>query len=140
MLSKQDFFNSQKGSVTIEFIGILPAVFIAMLVLWQFLLGVYAVIVTQSAANEAAKVYAITGDESEAEQAAENIVETAGETLTFGHVSITHTASDGYFTVHVDVSFNLTFLPEILTKNLLDEDEKYLAIPIQQELHSRMIY
>ncbi|UFJ39240.1 pilus assembly protein [Brevibacillus humidisoli] len=140
MASKQGYFNNQKGSVTVEFIGILPAVFIGMLVLWQFLMGVYAVIVTQSAANEAAKVYSITENESEAEQAAEKIVETVGETLTFDSLSISNTTSDGYFTVNVDVSFNLTFLPDIITKNVVDEDEQYLAIPIEQELRSRKIH
>lgn len=50
--------SNEKGSVTVEFIAILPFVFLIMLICWQFLVGVYGVIISQSAANEAAKVYA----------------------------------------------------------------------------------
>lgn len=102
-------FRDEDGSATIEFIGILPLVFIMMLVLWQFLVSVHGIIVTQSAVNEAAKVYSITESSAEASAAAQNIIQTAGSYITFSNAPIT--GSD-QFTAQVSVTIDLVFLPE----------------------------
>lgn len=101
--------NNEKGSASIEFIGIIPLVFLIMLILWQFLISAYAVIITQSAANEAAKVYSITESASEAYAAASTIVNTAGSSIEFSGSTISG-ADDFKATVSVKIKF--VFLPD----------------------------
>lgn len=128
------FFN-QRGSVTVELIGILPLVFLILMICWQFLVGVYAVITAQSAANEAAKVYAITRDNVEAMNAAENVVSAAGGGISYQNGAI-HANGDGYFTAEIDVAVDLVFIPSPIRDNLDPEDR---VISFQRELTSRVI-
>ena len=46
----------ERGSSTIEFLGMIPLVFLVIMIAWQFIAGAHAVILAESAANEAAKV------------------------------------------------------------------------------------
>lgn len=101
--------NNEKGSASIEFIGIIPLVFMIMLVLWQFLISAYAVIVAQSAVNEAAKVYSITESSSEADMAAANIVNTAGSSIQFLGSGI---SGGDEFEAEVNVDIKFVFLPD----------------------------
>ena len=107
----QSLKNNQKGSATIEFIGVLPLVFMIMLILWQFLISAYAVIVAQSAANEAAKVYSITESRAKAQNSAQKIVSTAGSSIQFRGLSL---PPNDDFTATVDVAIDLVFLPKKL--------------------------
>ncbi len=142
MKRKKRYLSNEKGSVTIEFIGILPLVFLIMLICWQFLIGAYAVITAQAAANEAAKVFAITQNESEALAAAQNIVEAAGGGIGYASGSVSFNDSGfgffngGYFTAQVDVSIDLVFLPEIIRKNMSPEQKE---ITFSREIKSRVI-
>ncbi|NQD66198.1 pilus assembly protein [Bacillus haikouensis] len=101
--------KSEKGSSTIEFLGILPLVLVVVMIAWQLIVSVQAVVVAQSAANEAAKVYSITENSSEASQAAQNIVAAGGSYLTFNGAS---GMSQKDFTANISVSIDLVFLPE----------------------------
>ncbi len=47
--------RNERGVATIEFLAMLPLVFFIMMVFFQFLVAGYAIIIAQSAANEAAK-------------------------------------------------------------------------------------
>lgn len=129
--------NGQKGSATVEFLGILPFVFLLLLILWQFLTGVYAVIIAQSAANEAAKVYAITGKSDEALDAAQKIVGSAGGGITY-HGGGSGISGDGsYFTAKVGVHLDLLFLPDFIKQNMDEEDR---VISFTRELRGRVIH
>ena len=66
--------SEEEGSATLEFLGMVPLVFMVMMIAWQFVVGVHGVIVAQSAVNEAAKVYSITGEWTEARAAAQSTV------------------------------------------------------------------
>ena len=55
--------KNEKGSASIEFLGMVPYVFLLMVMSWQMVIGAFAYITVQSAANEAAKVYATTSNE-----------------------------------------------------------------------------
>jgi Flp pilus assembly protein TadG len=101
--------NNEKGSASIEFIGIIPLIFMIMLVLWQFLISAYAVIVAQSAVNEAAKVYSITENSGEAYAAASDIVNTAGSSIQFAGSSI---SGGDEFNAQVNVDIKFVFLPD----------------------------
>ncbi|MGZ0050937.1 TadE/TadG family type IV pilus assembly protein [Brevibacillus gelatini] len=130
--------SDEKGSVTIEFLGILPLLFLIMLVCWQFLIGVYGVIAAQSAANEAAKVYAITGSESSALAAAEKVLAGAGGGIGFNRgESYIESQGDGYFKVMIGANLEIAFLPDILTRNM-DEADK--TILFQREITSRVVH
>jgi Flp pilus assembly protein TadG len=101
--------KNEKGSSTIEFLGILPLILLVVMIAWQLIVSVQAVVVAQSAVNEAAKVYSITENSSEASQAARNIVDAGGSYLTFNGAS-GMTQKD--FTANVSVSIDLVFLPK----------------------------
>ncbi|KOP83350.1 TadE family protein [Cytobacillus solani] len=104
--------KNERGSAIIEFISMVPLVLLLMMILWQFLVAGYAVIITQSAANEAAKNYSVTKDRMEANAAAEKIVQNAKGILKLnGNVNIQNLSSrDFKATVTVDMS--LKFLPK----------------------------
>ncbi|WP_245959527.1 TadE/TadG family type IV pilus assembly protein [Neobacillus piezotolerans] len=107
--------KEDRGSSTIEFLGILPIVIIVLSVMWQMIVGVHGVVVAQSAVNEAAKVYSITEDALEASKAAENIVSTASGYLSLAGAPIEGTGDyDPKFTAKVNVDIRLVFLPEKL--------------------------
>ncbi|MGN7402173.1 TadE family protein [Cytobacillus praedii] len=104
--------KNERGSAIIEFISMVPLVLLLMMILWQFLVAGYAVIITQSAANEAAKNYSVTKNPMEANAAAEKIVQNAKGILKLnGNVNIQNLSSrDFKATVTVDMS--LKFLPK----------------------------
>ncbi|WP_035298876.1 TadE/TadG family type IV pilus assembly protein [Brevibacillus thermoruber] len=130
--------SSEKGSVTIEFIGILPLFFLIMLICWQFLIGVYGVIVAQSAANEAAKVYAITQNEGDALAAAEHVLHSAGGGVGYnsGESYVKGPDSDGYFTVTVGANLDIVFLPDFIRDNM---DESDRVITFERNITSRVV-
>ncbi|MED1794565.1 TadE/TadG family type IV pilus assembly protein [Brevibacillus nitrificans] len=129
--------KDERGSVTVEFIGILPFVFLILLILWQFLTGVYAVIIAQSAANEAAKVYAITGNSGEALDAAQHIVGSAGGGIAYNGGESSISGDGSYFTARVGVSLDLFFLPDFIKDNMSEEDR---VISFSRELRGRVIH
>ncbi len=109
MLSLKEKVKSEEGSSTIEFLGILPFILLVIMIAWQLIVTVQAVVVAQSAANEAAKVYSITEDSYEAMQAAKKIVDVGGSYLTFTGAS-GMTKKD--FTTTVNVDIDLIFIPK----------------------------
>jgi len=129
--------QNERGSVTVEFIGILPFVFLILLILWQFLTGVYAVIIAQSAANEAAKVYSITGNSSEAKKAAREIVNSAGGGISYNdsNSSISHEGAN-LFVARIGVNLDLFFIPDFIKQNM---EEKDRVISLSRELRGRVV-
>ncbi|WP_421617149.1 TadE family protein [Brevibacillus sp. TJ4] len=131
-----NYLKNEKGSVTVEFIGILPFVFLILLILWQFLTGVYAVIIAQSAANEAAKVYAVTRNTDEAMNAARHIVSSAGAGISYdsGRSLISYDGS--YFTARIGVDLDLFFIPDFIKQNMAEEDK---VISLGREVRGRVM-
>jgi hypothetical protein len=101
--------KSEEGSSTIEFLGILPFILLVVMIAWQLIVSVQAVVVAQSAANEAAKVYSITEDSIEATEAAERIVNAGGSYLSFSGAT---GMGNKDFTTSVNVEIDLVFLPK----------------------------
>jgi hypothetical protein len=125
--------KSEKGSAAIEFLGMVPLVLLLLVALWQFFAGAYAFIVTQSAANEAAKVYAMTENTAEATSAAQEIVSAAGDSIIYNasRTSISPT-SDRQFSANVGVDFELSFMKKLFKGNTP-------IIPLDAEVSSRVI-
>lgn len=106
--------KNEEGSATIEFLGILPLAFLLLMIIWQFIVGINGVLITQSAANEYANVYSITKNQAEATQAANKILNSTGDYL--------HTVSIGgsgskEFKAHVSVNIEFVFLPDSVFGN-----------------------
>jgi hypothetical protein len=106
--------KNEKGSATIEFIAMVPLVLLIMMILWQFLIAGYAVIITQSAANEAAKIYSLSENKSEAENAAKRVIESAGDNLTFKSIDnpVSYNGDSKNFKMNLNVEMNVIFIPK----------------------------
>lgn len=105
--------KNEEGSATIEFIGILPLALLLLMIIWQFIVGINGVLVTQSAANEYAKVYSITQNAGEASSAADSILSTTGNYLQSQGVSGSNLGSKE-FTAEARVNIRMVFLPSEL--------------------------
>lgn len=107
MFSKKRIKN-EEGSMTIEFIGLIPLIFLMLIIFWQFMVGAYAVFVTHSAANEAAKIYSYTKSEGEAIGAAQKILQTSGQNVHYDGLSV---SGDSDFSLTLNAELELIFLP-----------------------------
>lgn len=107
----KNLLKKEEGSATIEFLGILPLIFLVIVIVWQFVVSVQGVVVAKSAANEAAKVYSLTKDSSLAADAASKIVNMNGDNLSFEGSPI---SGGKNFTATVNVKINFIFLPKKL--------------------------
>lgn len=107
--------KNEEGSATIEFLGIVPIALIFMMVVWQFIVGVNAVVVAQSAANQYAEVYSVTKDKSDAQNAALEIINATGDYVTFESfvVEPNDYSYDREFTAEIAVNIRLVFIPQL---------------------------
>lgn len=112
------FCKNERGAATIEFLSMLPLILFIMMVFFQFLVAGYAIIIAQSAANEAAKTYSVTKSTEDARESARKVVETAGENLKFR--SMPEPTGGKNFELTVFVDMNLIFVPEKYTGKLPD--------------------
>ncbi|MCA1042487.1 pilus assembly protein [Bacillus infantis] len=109
--------KSERGSATIEFLAMVPLVLLILMIFVQFLVAGYAVMVAQSAVNEAAKVYSTSGDMGEANIAASTVLSNAGGNLNFNGVA--KSGGDGKnFTLTLNVDLRLIFIPEKYTGSM----------------------
>lgn len=122
----------EEGSATIEFLGIVPLAFLLLMIIWQFIVGINGVLITQSAANEYASVYAITKNHTEASQAAKKVLNSTGEYLHTESINGPH-AGDKEFKAQVSVSIELVFLPD----NIFGETSPF--IPYTSTAYGRVI-
>lgn len=103
--------KNEQGAISLEFIGILPFLFLFMLLLWQAVASGIGIVSAQSAVNEAAKVYAASHDRSEARQKAKEIIGT-GDIMTYNSLSITTPDGRGNFKAVINVDLDLVFIPD----------------------------
>lgn len=103
---------NEEGSATIEFLAMVPLVLLIMMIFWQFLVAGYAVIISQSALNEAAKTYATSsGDIGQANSAASEFISKAGGNLDFVSVEESYRNGNNFgLTLHVNLE--LIFIPD----------------------------
>lgn len=104
--------GNEQGSATIEFLAMVPLVLLIMMIFWQFLVAGYAVIISQSALNEAAKTYATSsGNLSQASNTARDFISEAGGNLDFVRVEESSRSGNNFrLTLHVNL--DLIFIPE----------------------------
>ncbi|CAG9620271.1 TadE/TadG family type IV pilus assembly protein [Sutcliffiella rhizosphaerae] len=108
--------ENEKGSLTIEFLGMLPLMLLMVIILWQFMISAYGVIVTQSAANDAAKAFSLSARESEARTAARDTLQ-AGSNLKYRSVSVNNYSGSQEFQVTVHADLELVFIPKKWVRN-----------------------
>ena len=109
-MKKFKSIRNEKGSMSIEFLGILPFYFLFFLLLWQVVASGYAVLSLKSAANDGAQVYALTKSHSEAEEAVKKSIGNSS-LLTEATVSVSSTGN-GLFDLKISARHPLVFIPE----------------------------
>ncbi|MCG7344239.1 pilus assembly protein [Sporosarcina sp. ACRSL] len=65
-MKKFKSIRNERGSMSIEFLGILPFYFLFFILLWQVVASGYAVLCLKTAANDGAQAYALSGSYSDA--------------------------------------------------------------------------
>ncbi len=103
--------RNEKGSVSIEFLGILPFFFMFFLLLWQVVGTGYAVFTAKTAVNDAAKVYASTGSFFEASEAAQKSIGTSS-VIKYKKLEIPVSDSNGKFKIELYSDHYFTFVPD----------------------------
>ncbi|KAB8138995.1 hypothetical protein F9U64_02520 [Gracilibacillus oryzae] len=96
MKAKQ-YLKDDKGSINIEFMGLLPFIIIIFVVFVQVLISGYSILLAQKAVHESAKVYSITGNESEARDVLDEFTSTS--LLGYSDFDVKN-EGDNYFTVN----------------------------------------
>jgi len=76
----------QKGTETLEFVGLFPLVMLTILIVWQFTLVGYAAIITAGASREGARAAAIDADVNMAVREASSGLEWRIEDRTYGEM------------------------------------------------------
>src|SRR5699024_204669 len=128
-MNKKFSFKNEDGSLSIEFMGLLPFVLILFLVLWQLIGTGSSLLMAQKAISESAKVYSITEDRGEAENAVREIIGDSSS-LDYSQFNIVE-EGDGYFRVKFIGNYKAVFLP-------LEWQEKY-AFEVPHQSYSRVI-
>lgn len=103
-------WQNEKGSISIEFLGILPFFFMFFLLLWQVVASGYAVFTAKTAVNNAAKVYAASNNTAEAVLEAK---ETLGHSDVIRYKSLVPVSlGNGKFKLVLHTEHLLTFVPD----------------------------
>lgn len=103
--------KEERGSLSIEFLGILPFYFLFFLLLWQVVASGYAVLSLKAAANDGAHVYSVTGDYYETLEAVNKSI--GGGSLIQNHtVTVNLVGHSDLFEVKINASHPLVFLPD----------------------------
>ncbi|RFU67769.1 pilus assembly protein [Peribacillus saganii] len=102
--------RNEKGSVSLEFLGILPFYFMFFLLLWQVVASGYAVFTAKTAVNNAAKTFAATNELNEAIISAQ---ETLGSSEIISYKNLVPSdLGNGKFKIILYTEHSLTFVPE----------------------------
>lgn len=111
LIIKKKTIKNEDGSISLEFLGLLPFLFLFMLLLWQVAASGLAILSAQSAVDEAAQVYAVSESEIQAVDKAQDIVGTGG-LMQYNSLAITTPDPQGDFEATLNVTLNLVFLPD----------------------------
>lgn len=102
--------GNEKGSLSIEFIGILPFVIVIFAVFWQLIGTGSSLLIAQKAINESAKVYSITKEPIEAKEIVDEIIG-SNTLLDYSNFNVEEDR-EGYFKVKFTGHHKIIFLPE----------------------------
>ncbi|MDN4492244.1 TadE/TadG family type IV pilus assembly protein [Ureibacillus aquaedulcis] len=104
--------KEERGSLSIEFLGILPLYFLLFLLLWQVVASGYAVISLKSAASDGAQVYAVSGDWLETEEVINKSIGSSS-ILSNHQVFIQNVPGNAdLFEIEIKAEHPLVFLPD----------------------------
>ena len=108
--------KDEKGSLSIEFLGILPLYFLLFLLLWQVVASGYAVISLKAAASDAAQVYAVSEDYYEAKEVIDQSI--GGSSILRNHHFVIQKVSGSadLFEIKITARHPLVFLPNSIAK------------------------
>lgn len=126
---KKRILSNERGAISIEFLGVLPFYFLFFLILWQAVSTGYAIMTTKTAVNEAAKYYAVTGDETEALSIISDVIGTT-DFIQVSSKNISYNPSTESFEVSVSASHPLVFVP--------DKWKPSMPVPINVETTGRL--
>ncbi|RHW39904.1 pilus assembly protein [Lysinibacillus yapensis] len=118
MINK-NILKNERGSLSIEFLGILPLYFLLFLLLWQVVASGYAVISLKAAASDAAQVYAVSEDYFETKEVIEKSI--GGSSLLREHqFAIQSVAGNSdLFEIKITANHPLVFLPDAIANSAL---------------------
>ncbi|HHW38076.1 MAG TPA: pilus assembly protein [Bacillales bacterium] len=122
--------KEEKGSMTLEFLMVMPYYFFFFLLLWQAVASGITFMNVQSAVNEAAKTYSVTGDTDKAFEVAQNAIGFS-DIMYFENFSILPKSSKE-FVAKIEVKHGLVFIPKEWRNTIQPFD-------IDLEVASRMI-
>ena len=110
--------KNERGSLSIEFLGILPFYFLFFLLLWQVVASGYAVIHLKSVASDAAKVYAVSENYYETEDLIDKAIGNS-ELLKNHTFEIRKDVYDpALFVITIKADHSLVFLPGKIKENV----------------------
>ncbi|WP_269919553.1 pilus assembly protein [Caldifermentibacillus hisashii] len=136
MMKREKRLKNEEGAISFEFLGILPFYFMLFLLLWQVVASGYALMTAKTAANEAAKVFALEEDELKAENKAKEVIGKSS-VLLLEKFEVVPVSSDPTmpvgedFKVKMDLKHQLVFVPK--------EWKKTTAIDFKEETASRVM-
>ncbi len=111
--------TEERGSLSIEFLGILPLYFFLFLLLWQVVASGYAVISLKATASDAAQVYAVSEDYNETKEVIDQSL--AGSSILQNHQFVVQNVagSADLFEIKITASHPLVFLPDSMADQAL---------------------
>jgi len=111
-LKVSKLLKNERGSLSIEFLGILPLYFLLFLLLWQVVASGYAVISLKAAASDAAQVYAVSEDYYETKEVIDKSI--GGSSLLKSHSFFIQNVpgSADLFEIKITARHPLVFLPD----------------------------
>ncbi|WP_280771162.1 TadE/TadG family type IV pilus assembly protein [Salipaludibacillus daqingensis] len=110
------YLQKQNGSMTIEFIGVLPYFFLIFVLLWQVVASGIAVVTTQNALNEASKTYSLTENYTEAQAVASDIIGNS-DIVSMHSFNIDPGINSNEYDLEIEIVHGLIFIPEIWREN-----------------------
>lgn len=115
--------------MTLEFLVVVPLYLMLFLLLWQAVASGITIMQAQSAVNEAAKIYSLTGIESDARLAVQNAIGTS-DIMKYEDFTITPLGGNE-FVAEVKLTHGLVFVPK--------EWRNRASIPLEHTATSRVI-
>ncbi|WP_077210655.1 hypothetical protein [Bacillus dakarensis] len=103
--------KEEKGSMTLEFLMVMPYYLFFFLLLWQAVASGITFMKTQSAVNEAAKIYSVTGERDEAYNAAKAAIGVS-DIMSFEDLVIPPHGTSKEFTAVIKVDHWFVFIPK----------------------------
>lgn len=118
-MKTRKILKNERGSLSIEFLGILPLYFLLFLLLWQVVASGYAVISLKAAASDAAKVYAVSEDYYETKEVIDESI--GGASILQDHQFVIRNVpgSSDLFEITITAKHPLVFLPDSIADSAL---------------------